>query len=443
MPAKSNSQHPKVHALLEEGTLNPVPEKVRDPKFQDNEFFDPRDIVQVKYEMLRRVSVENASVVHATEEYGVSRPTYYQTKASFDEAGIAGFVPKKRGPRGPHKLQGAVLEFVQKHLVAGKPIRARELAKLVRQEFGLNVHPRTIERAVAGKKNSEMKSNAADSSEASSSVVAQYETLRGAALGGVLPPEARYGLMLFLRRGMWGWTRTIAIASAMVLQQRSGSSVVKLDGLGRAQSRGSCLRGHGDERQQSRSNNMNDSLKVQPHHLERGAYLYIRQSSMRQVIENVESTKRQYALRSRAIALGWRDDQIIVIDNDQGESGASAAWREGFQRLVTDVGMGHAGIVMGLEVSRLARNNADWHRLLEICALADTLILDEDGDLRSGELQRPSAARSQRNHERSRASRPQSQAARRNPQQGATRRVSLSAAHRLCLRRGRQRRARP
>lgn len=124
---------------------------------------------------------------------------------------------------------------------------------------------------------------------------------------------------------------------------------------------------------------MNESLKVQPHHLQRGAYLYIRQSSMRQVIENVESTKRQYALRGRAVALGWRDDQIIVIDQDQGESGASAAWREGFQRLVTDVGMGHAGIVMGLEVSRLARNNADWHRLLEICALAETLILDEDG----------------------------------------------------------------
>ena len=92
---------------------------------------------------------------------------------------------------------------------------------------------------------------------------------------------------------------------------------------------------------------MNESLKVQPHHLERGAYLYIRQSSMRQVIENVESTKRQYALRGRAIALGWRDDQVIVIDEDQGESGASAAWREGFQRLVTDVGMGHAGIASG------------------------------------------------------------------------------------------------
>src|SRR5579863_115969 len=124
---------------------------------------------------------------------------------------------------------------------------------------------------------------------------------------------------------------------------------------------------------------MNASLKVQPQHLERGAYLYVRQSSMRQVIENVESTKRQYALRGRASALGWRDDQIIVIDSDQGESGASASWREGFQLLVAEVSMGRAGVVMGLEVSRLARNNADWHPLLEICALADTLILDEDG----------------------------------------------------------------
>jgi DNA invertase Pin-like site-specific DNA recombinase len=124
---------------------------------------------------------------------------------------------------------------------------------------------------------------------------------------------------------------------------------------------------------------MNESRKVQSHHLERDAYLYIRQSSMKQVVENVESTKRQYALRARATALGWADDRIVVIDSDQGESGASAAWREGFRRLVTDVGLGRAGIVMGLEVSRLARNNADWHRLLEICALANTLILDEDG----------------------------------------------------------------
>ena len=152
MPAKSDSKHPKVRALLEEGTLNPAPDKVHDPKFHDSEFFDARDVVQVKYEMLRCVSVENTSIANATEEYGVSRPTYYQTKASFDEAGIAGLVPKKRGPRGPHKLQGEVLEFIQKQLIAGKPIRARELAKLVREKFDLDVHPRTIERAVAVKK---------------------------------------------------------------------------------------------------------------------------------------------------------------------------------------------------------------------------------------------------------------------------------------------------
>jgi DNA invertase Pin-like site-specific DNA recombinase len=124
---------------------------------------------------------------------------------------------------------------------------------------------------------------------------------------------------------------------------------------------------------------MNESAKIHAHHLTRGAYLYIRQSSMRQVLENLESSKRQYALRARAIALGWREEQITVIDSDQGESGASATWREGFQHLVSEVGLGRAGIVMGLEVSRLARNSADWHRLLEICAFADTLILDEDG----------------------------------------------------------------
>ena len=96
MPVKSKNKPPlKVEALRDEGTLNPIPEQVRDPKFRDNEFFDPHDIVQVKYEMLRRVSVENASVSAATEEYGVSRPTYYQTKASFDKAGVAGLVPQE------------------------------------------------------------------------------------------------------------------------------------------------------------------------------------------------------------------------------------------------------------------------------------------------------------------------------------------------------------
>jgi len=152
MAAKSKIDPSKIKALLEEGTLNPTPEKVRDPKFQENEFFDPRDVVQVKYEMLRRVSIEKAPVTLATEEYGVSRPTYYQSKANFDKGGVAGLVPRKRGPRGPHKLQGEALALVEQQLVAGEPVRARELAKLIREKFDLHIHPRTIERAVAGKK---------------------------------------------------------------------------------------------------------------------------------------------------------------------------------------------------------------------------------------------------------------------------------------------------
>jgi excisionase family DNA binding protein len=119
--------------------------------------------------------------------------------------------------------------------------------------------------------------------------------------------------------------------------------------------------------------------KITADHLRRLAYLYVRQSSLHQVQENRESTKRQYDLKRRAQALGWSSDQVVVIDEDMGVSGAAASDRKGFQRLVAEVGLGRVGVVMGLEVSRLARNSSDWHRLLEICALADTLILDEDG----------------------------------------------------------------
>lgn len=119
--------------------------------------------------------------------------------------------------------------------------------------------------------------------------------------------------------------------------------------------------------------------KVTADHLRRDAFLYVRQSSLRQVLENTESTKRQYALRDRAVGLGWPIERIHVIDSDLGLSGASAQDRDGFQRLVAEVANAHAGIVLGLEVSRLARNNADWHRLIELAALTQTLILDEDG----------------------------------------------------------------
>ena len=119
--------------------------------------------------------------------------------------------------------------------------------------------------------------------------------------------------------------------------------------------------------------------KVTAAHLSRPALLYVRQSSLKQVIHNTESALRQYDLRGRAIALGWSADQVTVIDIDQGHSGASSADREGFQHLVAEVSPGRAGIVLGLECSRLARNSADWHQLLELCGLTGTLICDEDG----------------------------------------------------------------
>ena len=125
--------------------------------------------------------------------------------------------------------------------------------------------------------------------------------------------------------------------------------------------------------------NLNTHQKVEASHLQRDAYVYIQQSSMRQVLQNRESTRRQYDFRRQAVALGWRLEQVKVIDSDQGQSGRFKEGRDGFQELVAAVSLGHAGIVMGLEVSRLARNNADWHNLLELCAFSGTLILDQDG----------------------------------------------------------------
>src|SRR5438874_6998092 len=119
------------------------------------------------------------------------------------------------------------------------------------------------------------------------------------------------------------------------------------------------------------------TTKIQSTHCERIAFVYVRQSTPLQVMENRESTERQYHLRERAIELGWPPSQVEVIDEDQGRSGSTAAHRTGFQRLATAVSLGKVGIVFMLEVSRLARNNSDWYRLIEICGVSGTLIADE------------------------------------------------------------------
>ena len=121
------------------------------------------------------------------------------------------------------------------------------------------------------------------------------------------------------------------------------------------------------------------SAKIQPRHLRRRAVVYVRQSTPRQVINNQESTRRQYQLAERARQMGWTAGRIEVVDDDLGLSGASSQARLGFQRLVAAIGLGEVGIVLVTEVSRLSRRNSDWHRVIELCAVFRTLIADEDG----------------------------------------------------------------
>ena len=185
------------------------------------------------------------------------------------------------------------------------------------------------------------------------------------------------------------------------------------------------------------------SSKVTAAHLARTALLYVRQSSLKQVLHNTESAIRQYDLRGRAIALGWAAGQITVIDIDQGQSGASAADREGFQQLVAEVSLGRAGIVLGLECSRLARNSADWHQLLELCGMTGTLICDEDGLYDPRNFNDRLVLGYHRANLGGRIAFHPGPAARRDHLQGPPRRADHPAARRAGLRRRRPRHPRP
>jgi transposase len=143
-------QHPKAkeEALRQHGALHPRPEAVTDENFQQSEFFDPRDLVQVKYEMLRRVEVDKRPVTHAAASFGLSRPTFYLARAAFEEEGVVGLLPGKRGPRRAHKLTVELMAFLRSELAEGGPLPARELAARVQKRFGVLLHPRTIEKAL-------------------------------------------------------------------------------------------------------------------------------------------------------------------------------------------------------------------------------------------------------------------------------------------------------
>jgi transposase len=136
----------KRRRLRQQATLNPRPEGVAHPLFQGSEFFDPHDLLQVKYEMLRLVSVEQRPVSESAKVCGFSRPSFYQAQAAFEQSGLAGLIPQKRGPRSGHKLTPTVLEFLAQARVAEPSLRPERLASLVKKNFGVQVHPRSIER---------------------------------------------------------------------------------------------------------------------------------------------------------------------------------------------------------------------------------------------------------------------------------------------------------
>jgi transposase len=148
MPPRSSRRDTKADALRAHGALHPHPETVQAPLFTTHEFFDPRDLVQVKYEMLRQVDVEGAPVARTAEAFGVSRPTFYQTQTAFKQRGIAGLVPRKRGPHGAHKLDDAVMTFVATQRTDDPALGVRALLPRIHDRFGLDVHPRSLERAL-------------------------------------------------------------------------------------------------------------------------------------------------------------------------------------------------------------------------------------------------------------------------------------------------------
>jgi len=137
----------KLESLKEAGTLNPYPEKVRDLLFQKSEFFDPRDMMQVKYEMIRRVTSDNWPISRASRSFGFSRPSFYQTKTEFNQSGLAAFIAKRRGPRAAHKLSLEVVQFLEQEKLKDDSLRTADLVKLVETQFGIKVHRRSIERA--------------------------------------------------------------------------------------------------------------------------------------------------------------------------------------------------------------------------------------------------------------------------------------------------------
>lgn len=144
MPSDPN----KIRVLRASSTLHPHPERVRSPRFAETEFFDPHDLVQVKYETLRAVEIDGQPLSRAAADSGLSRPTVYEAQANFRVRGMEGLLPQKRGPKQPHKLKPEVLQFLEESLASEPELKVTVMVQKVRRRFGMDVHPRTVEKAL-------------------------------------------------------------------------------------------------------------------------------------------------------------------------------------------------------------------------------------------------------------------------------------------------------
>jgi transposase len=149
MAGQQGRPGPKEAALAATRCLNPHPEQVTDPAFLASEFFDARDAVQVKYEMVRKVKADGAPVTAAAAAFGYSRPAYYEAAAALERSGLEGLVPARPGPRGPHKLTGQILTWAEQQLAASPGLRPAQLVPMIQESFGVRVHPRSVEKALA------------------------------------------------------------------------------------------------------------------------------------------------------------------------------------------------------------------------------------------------------------------------------------------------------
>ena len=226
-----NPPDEKAASLRRTGTLHPHPDRVEDELFMGSDFFDARDAVQVKYEMLRRVKVDGRPVARAATDFGFSRPSFYKAQSGFERAGMSGLLPAKKGPRRGHKLSGAVMEFLAQEIAAEPSLSTRDLVRRVREQFDVEVHPRSIARALARgqKKNDVSGSRVSQPGGVSQEPLMQrYEQLRVAVMESPRRPGAGLGESVVVRRGLAAWLDCSEAEVSVAAHARRASEALPL-----------------------------------------------------------------------------------------------------------------------------------------------------------------------------------------------------------------------